>query len=99
MDDEQKQLRAADRAARAQGLLDNELLKAAFEEIDRDLIEAWRKEVDPLARDAIWQAVEVNAKVQRILKKHVQNGKVAKVELEKLANVTGMNRTVSVAAA
>lgn len=99
MDDEQKQLKARDRAAQAEGLMNNDLLKAAFAEIDRDLIEAWRKEVDPLARDCIWQAVEVNSKVQRILKSHIQRGKVAKAMLDGLSNVTGMDRTVKVAAA
>jgi hypothetical protein len=47
VDDEQKQLRAVDRASRAEGLLNNDLLKEAFAEIDAALIERWRGTEDP----------------------------------------------------
>lgn len=97
MDDEQKQLKAVDRAAQAQGLLNHPLLQEAFKDIDATLIECWRGTEDPQARDAYWQAVKINSQVQTILKKHIQSGKVAKAALEKLSNVVGMDRPVSVA--
>ncbi len=99
MDDEQKQLKAADRAAKAEGLLNNDLLKSAFEEIDAALIKRWREEQEPMARDALWQAAQINTQVQSILKSHIQRGKVAKAMLDGVSNVTGMDRTVKVAAA
>ncbi len=92
MDDEQKQLRALSRSSQAEGLLNNDLLKDAFAEIDSALIERWRGTEDPLSRDALWQAAQINKQVQTILKAHVQRGKVAKATLDKLSNVTGMDR-------
>ncbi len=97
MDDEQKQLRALSRASQAEGLLNNDLLKDAFAEIDAALIERWRGTEDPQARDALWQAAQINKQVQSILKRHVQSGKVAKASLDKLSNVVGMDRPVKYA--
>jgi hypothetical protein len=97
MDDEQKQLKALDRAAKAEGLINNDLLKDAFAEIDAALVERWRGTEDPLARDALWQAAQINKQVQSILKKHIQSGKVAKAALDKLSNVVGMDRPVKYA--
>ena len=94
MDDELKQLRARDRAAKAEGLLNNDLLKDAFAEIDAALIERWRSTEDPAARDALWQAAQINGQVQTILKRYIQNGKVAKAALDKINNVVGMDRPV-----
>lgn len=92
MDDEQKQLKALDRAAKAESLLNNEMLNDAFVEIDAALIERWRGTEDPQARDALWQAAQINKQVQSILKKHVSSGKVAKAALDKITNVVGMDR-------
>ncbi len=97
MDDEQKQLKALDRASKAEGLLNNDLLKEAFADIEAELIKRWRSEQDPQARDALWQAMQINEQIQSILKRHVQSGKVAKAALNKLSNVVGMDRPMKFA--
>lgn len=84
MDDEQKALRDVDRAARAELLLNDELLKEAFAYIDNELIDRWRECRDPTGRDRIWQATQLANRVQEVLKLHIRNGKVAKRILDDL---------------
>jgi hypothetical protein len=87
MTDELALNKAAERGARAQRLLDDELLKEAFETLDRDYTRAWRETAarDTDARERLWQAVQVVAKVRDHLIHAVNGGKLAQREMNELA--------------
>ena len=78
MDDEQRAYKDLDRASKAEALLSNDMLMDAFKHIDSELIERWRSCKDQEGRDRIWQATQIAARVQEILKMVLQNGKIAK---------------------
>jgi hypothetical protein len=79
--------KAVSRAARAQKLLDDELLKEAHEAIERDLIRAWitSEPRDNDGRERVWNAVQANRKHKDFLTKAVNDGKLAQAELKQLA--------------
>jgi hypothetical protein len=78
---------ALGRAARAQRLVDDELLAEAFDTLDRDYGKAWRESHarDTDARERLWQAVQIVAKVRSHLSAVVNHGKLAQRELDELA--------------
>lgn len=88
MSDEIALQRATERAARAEALMRDELLVEAFMTLDRDYIKAWRETParDTDARERLWQAVQVVAKVRDHLTSTVNNGKLAARELNDLAD-------------
>jgi len=75
------------RQARAEALLDNELLQEAFARLDERYIEEWRVSQfrDTDARERLWQAVNVLHKVKDHLTKIVRDGKLAQREIDQLA--------------
>ncbi len=87
MADEIVLARAAERAARAAALMRDELLTEAFAALDRDYVKAWRETAarDTDARERLWQAVQIVAKVRDHLATVVNNGKLAQRELADLA--------------
>jgi len=87
MTDEIALNKASERGARAQRLLDDDLLKEALETLDRDYTRAWRESAarDTDARERLWQAVQVVAKVRDHLTRVVNGGKLAQRELDDLA--------------
>jgi hypothetical protein len=87
MADEIALARASERAARADALLRDELLIEAFAALDRDYAKAWRETAarDTDARERLWQAVQVVAKVRDHLSHVLNNGKLAQRELNDLA--------------
>ena len=87
MTDELALNKAAERGARAQRLLEDDLLKEAFETLDRDYTKAWRETAarDTDARERLWQAVQVVAKVRDHLVSVVNGGKLAQREMNELA--------------
>ena len=87
MADEIALTRASERAARADVLLRDELLTEAFAVLDRDYTKAWRETAarDTDARERLWQAVQVVAKVRDHLGRALNNGKLAQRELDDLA--------------
>ncbi len=87
MSDEIALNRAAERAARADVLLRDELLAEAFATLERDYVKAWRETAarDTDARERLWQAVQIVAKVRDHLTSVVNNGKLAERELAALA--------------
>jgi hypothetical protein len=87
MTDEISLTRATERAARAQRLLEDELLKEALDTLDRDYTKAWRETAarDTDARERLWQACQVVAKVRDHLANVVNGGKLAQRELNDLA--------------
>jgi hypothetical protein len=87
MSDELALNRASERGARAQRLLDDELLKEAFETLDRDYAKAWRETAarDTDARERLWQAVQIVGKVRDHLVTVVNGGKLAQREMNEIA--------------
>ena len=87
MTDEIALTRATERAARAQRLLEDELLKEALDTLDRDYTRAWRETAarDTDARERLWQACQVVAKVRDHLANVVNGGKLAQRQLNDLA--------------
>jgi hypothetical protein len=75
------------RAAQAEALLRNELLQDAFTGLEKQFVDAWRMTQvrDTDARERLWQAVNVVGKVQDALRGHVNNGKLAQMQLEAIA--------------
>lgn len=77
----------ASRGEQAQTLLDNDLLKGAFEGLERDYTKAWRETAvrDTDARERLWQALQIVGKVQSHLKTIAMNGQLARHELNQVA--------------
>jgi hypothetical protein len=74
---------ALSRAARAQALIDNEFLGEAFDKLDAEYIRAWRGTParDVMAREKLWQAVNVVGLVRDHLARTIADGKLAQAEL------------------
>jgi hypothetical protein len=79
--------RAAERGARAQRLLEDDVLAEAFATLDAEYTKAWRATAarDTDARERLWQAVQVVAKVRDHLVSVANGGKLAQRELNDLA--------------
>ena len=79
--------RAAERGARALRLLEDELLAEAFATLDGEYTKAWRATAarDTDARERLWQAVQVVAKVRDHLTSVANGGKLAQREMSDLA--------------
>jgi hypothetical protein len=86
MSDELALNKAVERGARAQRLLDDDLLKEALDTLDRDYTRAWRATSarDTDARERLWQAVQVVAKVRDHLVHVANGGKLAQREISEL---------------
>jgi hypothetical protein len=80
--------KAAERGARAQRLLEDDLLVEALETLDREYTRAWRATAarDTDARERLWQAVQVVAKVRDHLIRVVNGGKLAQRQINELAD-------------
>ncbi|MDI1262509.1 MAG: hypothetical protein PS018_04540 [bacterium] len=81
--------RSAAQALRAQELLDNELLTAAFRALEDSYTAAWRSTTieDVPGREKLFLAINVVGKVRDHLAAVVANGKLAQAELKELAQV------------
>jgi hypothetical protein len=87
MTDELALNKAAERGAQARRLLEDDLLREAFDTLDRDYTRAWRATTarDTDARERLWQAVQVVAKVRDHLTHVVNGGKLAQREMNDVA--------------
>src|SRR5271166_5293227 len=85
---------AASKAARAQELLDNELLAQAFESLEKNYIAAWRVTTidDAAGREKLFLAINIVGKVRDHLASIVANGRLAEAELKELAHVAERKR-------
>lgn len=74
----------ANRGARAERLLTDDLLVDAFITLERTYIEAWRGTfvTDTDARERLWQAVQVVGKVRQHLVSVMNNGTLAQAEID-----------------
>lgn len=97
-DDEDKLSKAASKAARAQSLLQNELLAEAYAKIEAELISAWINSPprDNDGRERAWNAVQANRNHRRYLETVVNNGKMAAAELRLVAETTEHKRLFGV---
>jgi hypothetical protein len=75
------------RAARAQALLEDELLAEAFAALETRYVDEWRATQfrDTDARERLWQAVNVLRKVKDHLGRILADGRLAQREIEALA--------------
>jgi hypothetical protein len=82
---------AAERAARAQRLTEDELLTEAFERLKEDYMAAWLGTAarDTDARERLWQAVQIVGKVRDHLGMVMAGGRLANRELAELAGRHG----------
>lgn len=86
MADELSLQRDASRAAKAQALVDNELIKEAFAVLEAAYYETWKASTlnDAEGRERLWQAAKIIGSVQAHLETIIVNGKLAKAELEQI---------------
>jgi len=84
--DEHQLIRDQERAARAQALMDNEMLKEAFATLEQQYLKAWRNtgmsQNDTHARERLFQAINIIGKVQEHLNRVIDGGKIAKRQIE-----------------
>ena len=81
--------RAARRGDAARALLDNDLLNESLERLTADYIDAWQKTDarDTDARERLWQAVQIVGKVKNHLVNVVNNGVVARKDINDIARL------------
>ena len=89
--DELKLVKDKERGARAEMLLRDELLKEAFDTLEKAYISEWAvtQVRDVEARERLWSAVNVNRKYQDHLRNVLANGKLAQKQLN---DMTGLNK-------
>lgn len=94
MSDESGLDQAVTKAARAQELLDNELLTESFRTLEENYASAWRATVidDVAGREKLFLAINIVGKVRDHLNAVVANGKLAQAELKELAQVAERKR-------
>ena len=94
MFDENRLDQAAVKAARAQDLLDDELLSEAFRALEESYTSAWRATVidDVPGREKLFLAINIVGKVRDHLIAIVANGKLAQAELKELAQTAERKR-------
>jgi hypothetical protein len=87
MSEEGKLAVAMARAARAQALIEDELLQEAFVALEERYVEEWRLSQfrDTDARERLWQAVNVLRKVKDHLSRILADGRLAQREIDALA--------------
>lgn len=86
--DEGKLRDATSRALKAQQLCDDPVLSEAFDKLDAAYLEAWRAThaQDTNAREKLFLAVNVAAKVREHLRIIIANGRLAQKDLDQLEN-------------
>jgi hypothetical protein len=94
MSDESGLDQAVTKAARAQELLDNELLTETFTALEENYTAAWRATVidDVAGREKLFLAINIVGKVRDHLNAVVANGKLAQSELKELAQIAERRR-------
>ena len=87
MSDEIALTKATEKAAQAQRLLDDKMLKDAFEMLEKAYIERWRATgiEDVTGREKLFLAINVVGKVKDHLTAFINDGKLAQAELDNLA--------------
>lgn len=86
MTDEDQLERAMSRAARAQSLIDSEILQEAFKALEDGYTQAWRStSIDQVqAREKLFLAINIVGKVKDHLHLVIDGGKMAAAEVRKI---------------
>ena len=94
MSDESRLDQTVAKAARAQELLDSELLTESFRVLEENYTSAWRATVidDVAGREKLFLAINIVGRVRDHLNGVVANGKLAQAELKELAQVAERRR-------
>lgn len=89
MTDEITLTRATEKAAQAQRLLDDPMLKDAFKTLEDGYMAGWRATTidDVTGREKLFLAVNVIGKVRDHLTSIVNGGKIAQAELQEIAKL------------
>ncbi len=71
----------------AKDLLENPILVEAFSVLEREYLKAWRqsKPADQEERERLWLAVGILEEIQRHLRIAVENGAMAKRDIDKIS--------------
>jgi len=71
----------------AKDLLENPMLVEAFAVLEREYLKAWRqsKPADQEERERLWLAVGILEEIQRHLRVVVENGVMAKRDIDKIS--------------
>ena len=71
----------------AKELLENPILVEAFEALEREYLKAWRqsKPADDEERERLWLAVGILDEIKRHLRVVVENGVMAKRDIDKIS--------------
>jgi hypothetical protein len=80
--EEVARLKEIERADRAKALLDNPILKDAFEAIEQETLRLLEQTHDALAEQKLNLMFRLNRKYQNILKGYIETGKLAGFQLE-----------------
>lgn len=64
-------------AMHAKRLLDDEVLKGALDQLERDAIQSWRDSHDPVVREQCWYRLEASAEFARLLRSLIGDGAMA----------------------
>jgi len=77
----------AQRGREAEELLDNPMLAEAFDKIEAAYMDEWRqsKLPDLEERERLWLAIQVLGEVKRHLRVVVENGVIAKRDIDRIA--------------
>jgi hypothetical protein len=94
-DDEHKLLRDAERASQAQALLDNDLIREAFDNLEQEYTEALfvTRPDQVQGRESLYLAVNVVRKVRAHLSNIIGNGKLASSVLRELTETAERKKT------
>lgn len=89
MSDEGKLNLDTARAVQAEAVLNNDLIREAYERIEADLFEQWVSTSmhDTQGRERLWAAVQANRRHQGYMLSVISNGKMAAAELSMLAKI------------
>jgi hypothetical protein len=76
-----------EKAAQAEAALSSPAIAEAFEVLEAEYFEAWKASESNQsdARERLWMAATIIGKVRSHLKQAIDNGKIAKAELDALA--------------
>ena len=82
------------RAAKAQELLENELLKEALEAIEKEVMEQWIAcpARDKEGKEALWQLIKTSRKFREILLGYINTGKLAANNLKRFEEESRLKR-------
>jgi hypothetical protein len=86
--EEVARLKEIERADRAKALLDNPILKDAFEAIEQETLRLLEQTHDALAEQKLNLMFRLNRKYQNILKGYIETGKLAAFQLEQKRKFT-----------